>query len=161
MIAPRHPERVPDVLALITARGLRAVRRSELPRARAAGAVIVLDTIGELAQLYAIADVVFVGGSLVPTGGHNMLEAGLRRKPVLFGPYTGNFREAASLLLDSGGIRVDDAAALGAETGRLLDDAGLRQRLGEAAFEAVASRSGAVKETLDLVARFLKPARSA
>lgn len=162
VIAPRHPERVPDVLVLAGRRGLRAVRRSELPRGRVEDAVIVLDTVGELAQLYAIADVVFVGGSLVPTGGHNMLEAALRRKPVLFGPHTGNFREAAAVLVDSGGgIRVDSGAALAREVARLLDDPELRRRLGEAGFEAVAARTGAVKETLELVARFLKPGTTA
>ena len=158
VLAPRHPERVADVAAIVAAHGFRPVRRSELPRAGVAGAVIILDTVGELAQLYAVGDVVFVGGSLVPSGGHNMLEAGLRRKPVLFGPHTENFRDAAAALLASGGgIRVGDADALVRETGRLLDDDDLRKRLGEAAFDAVASRSGAVKETLDLVARFLKP----
>jgi 3-deoxy-D-manno-octulosonic-acid transferase len=91
-----------------------------------------------------------------------MLEAALRRKPVLFGPHTGNFREAASVLLDSGGgIRVDDAIMLAREAGRLLDDPELRRRLGEAGFEAVAARTGAVKETLELVARFLKPETAA
>jgi 3-deoxy-D-manno-octulosonic-acid transferase len=155
VLAPRHPERVRDVLALARGQGFAVVRRSELPRARGTGAVIVLDTVGELAQLYAVADVVFVGGSLVPAGGHNMLEPALRRKPVLFGPHTENFREAASALTQSGGGIV--AAGLAREVGRLLDDRELRRRLGEAAGEAVASRSGAVKETLELVARFLKP----
>lgn len=162
VLAPRHPERVPEVVALVRAHGLTAVRRSDLPRDRAAGAVIVLDTVGELAQLYALADVVFVGGSLVPAGGHNMLEPALRRKPVLFGPHTGNFREAALLLSASGGgIVVPDADALAREVGRLLDDTELRQRLGAVAADTVASRSGAVKETLELIARFLKPRASA
>lgn len=144
------------MLALARARGFHAVRRSELPRAREAEAVIVVDTVGELAQIYGIADVVFVGGSLVPAGGHNMLEAGLRRKPVLFGPHTENFRDAAALLVESsGGIRVADGDALARELARLLDDPALRERLGAAAGEAVASRSGAVKETLELVERFL------
>jgi 3-deoxy-D-manno-octulosonic-acid transferase len=158
VLAPRHPERVADVASLVAAHGFRPLRRSELPRARAAGAVIILDTVGELAQLYAVADVVFVGGSLVPAGGHNMLEAGLRRKPVLFGPHTENFRDAAAVLTASGGgLRVADTDTLTREAGRLLDDVDLRKQLGEAAFDAVASRSGAVKETLELVARFLKP----
>jgi 3-deoxy-D-manno-octulosonic-acid transferase len=156
VLAPRHPERVRGVADLVRAHGFTAVLRSELPRARMPGAVIVLDTVGELAQLYAVADAVFIGGSLVAAGGHNMLEPALRGKPVLFGPHTENFREAASLLTASGGgIRVADAGALARELGRLLDDAALRRRLGAVAAEAVASRGGAVKETLELVARFL------
>ena len=156
VLAPRHPERVPDVLRLTSARGLSAVRRTELPRARSAGAVVVLDTVGELAQLYAIADVVFVGGSLVPAGGHNMLEPALRQKPVLFGPHTENFREAAGLLLTAGGARrVEDAASLARDVVDLLDHGDVRARMGLAAWAAVAERHGAVKETLDLVSRFL------
>ena len=156
ILAPRHPERVAEVLHQIVARGWPAVRRSELPRERRAGAVIVLDTIGELAQLYAVADVVFVGGSLVAVGGHNMLEPALRRKPVLFGPYTMNFREPARLLVEhGGGLVVADGRALGAELLRLLDDPARRAAMGALAFEAASSRHGAVRATLDLVERFL------
>jgi 3-deoxy-D-manno-octulosonic-acid transferase len=158
VLAPRHPERVGEVLAAVKARGLASVRRSDLPARRSAGAVIVLDTVGELAQLYGIADVVFVGGSLTPLGGHNMLEPALRGKPVLFGPHTHNFRDAAAVLVDSGGGRVvHDAATLGAELQRLLGDAGLRARVGAAARDAAASRHGAVRATLDLIARYLHP----
>ena len=159
VLAPRHPERVAEVAALVTARGWPVARRSELPRERQPGAVIVLDTVGELAQLYGIADVVFVGGSLVAAGGHNMLEPAQRRKPVLFGPYTTNFREAAALLVESGGgILVRDGGALTAELTRLLADPVLRAKIGGLAHEAVAGRHGAVKATLDLVERFLLPA---
>jgi len=163
VIAPRHPERTGEVLARLARRGWPAVRRSELPSAvtRTAAAVppvIVLDTVGELATLYAIADVVFIGGSLVPVGGHNLLEAAQRRKPVLVGPHTENFRESARLLESSGGaLVVRDAAELARELRRLLADPDLRAKLGDAAYEAAASRHGAVRETLDLVARFLYP----
>lgn len=159
ILAPRHPERVGDVMRIIAGRGWAAVRRSELPRGRRSDAVIVLDTVGELAQLYAVGDVVFMGGSLVEAGGHNMIEAALRRKPVLFGPYTTNFREAAQLLVASGGgIVVRDARGLGAELVRQLADPELRAKLGEAAYDALAGRQGAVSATLELVARFLHPA---
>jgi 3-deoxy-D-manno-octulosonic-acid transferase len=149
---------VGEVVGVLKARGLAAVRRSDLPARRSPGAVIVLDTVGELAQLYAIADVVFVGGSLAPLGGHNMLEPALRGKPVLFGPHTHNFREAASVLVDSGGGRiVHDATELGAELKRLLADSGLRSRLGAAGRDAVVARHGAVRATLDLIAQYLYP----
>ncbi|MBI1847277.1 MAG: 3-deoxy-D-manno-octulosonic acid transferase [Candidatus Rokubacteria bacterium] len=157
VLAPRHPERVPEVCALVKARGWPVVRRSALPRDRTREAVIVLDTVGELAQLYSIADVVFVGGSLIPTGGgHNMLEPAARRRAVLFGPFTSNFRESAALLLDGGGaMLVRDGAGLTAALQRLLDDPALRDGLGEAGHEAVVSRQGAVRETLELIDRFL------
>lgn len=162
VIAPRHPERAGEVLDFVAARGWPAVRRSELPRQRQRNAVIVLDTVGELAPLYGVADVVFVGGSLVPFGGHNMLEPAFRRKPVLFGPHTTNFREAAALLESAGAARVvRDGAALGRELARLLGDHELRLKLGEAGYDAVASRHGAVRETLDLVGRFLSPGAAA
>ena len=98
LVAPRHPERADEVERLVRDRGLRAVRRTAFGAAEDGEAVIILDTVGELAGLYGLADVVFVGGSLVPTGGHNMLEPAQRRKPVLFGPHTSNFRESAELL---------------------------------------------------------------
>src|SRR5437870_9326842 len=125
VLAPRHPERAPEVQALLDRRGWPAVRRSELPSARtrpptAVPRVIVLDTVGELATLYALADVVFVVGSLVPLGGHNVLEPAQRRKPILVGPHTGNFREAAGLLESVGAsLVVRDAAELGRDLRRL------------------------------------------
>jgi 3-deoxy-D-manno-octulosonic-acid transferase len=197
ILAPRHPERVDEVLGLIAARGWRGLRRSALPAARrtdggkpgstaapgptaAPGStaepgershaasrtahprltpeVIVVDTVGELAQIYALADVVFVGGSLVPRGGHNVLEPALRGKPVLIGPHTDNFREAAGQLLGAGGaVTVEDAAALGAELRALLADPALAARRGEAAFASIAAQHGAVRQTLDLVAQYLAP----
>ena len=158
VIAPRHPQRVAEVQALVAARGWTAMRRSQLPGQRPARAVIVLDTVGELAQLYSVADVVFVGGSMVNAGGHNMLEPVLRGKPVLFGPYTQNFRESATLLIESGAAAVvRDASALGVELRRLLADPALCVARGTAGQAAVGSRHGAVRETLELVARFLYP----
>jgi 3-deoxy-D-manno-octulosonic-acid transferase len=159
ILAPRHPERVPGVLDLIRARGFEAVKRSQLPAGQVEGAaIVVLDTVGELAQLYSIADVVFVGGSLVPAGGHNMLEPAIRRKPVLIGPHTENFRDAAALLLEGGGARrVADGAALAREVTQLLDDSALRTKIGESAYAAMAARHGAVRETLELIARLVPP----
>jgi 3-deoxy-D-manno-octulosonic-acid transferase len=163
VIAPRHPERTGEVLALLERRRWPAIRRSELPFAVTSTAspvppVVVLDTVGELATLYAIADVVFVGGSLVPVGGHNLLEAAQRRKPILIGPHVGNFRESTGLLESVGAaLVVRGASELSRELRRLLADPDLRVKLGDAGYEAVASRHGAVRETLDLVGRYLYP----
>ena len=156
VLAPRHPERVAEVERLVRERRLQPVRRSDLPKSQARGAVIIVDTVGELAQIYRVASVVFVGGSLAPTGGHNMLEPALLRKPVLFGPHTTNFRESAELLLEAEGALVArDGAELEAHMGALLMDAERRRLMGEAAFKAVAGRRGAIKHTLELVERYL------
>jgi len=160
LLAPRHPERAGEVEDLIRARGLAPARRSRLPEGLAPGAVVILDTVGELAALYALAEVVFVGGSLVPVGGHNVLEPAMRGKPVLYGPHTSNFREGARLLERSGGgLVVKDGLELERELSRLLEDGDLARHAGEAARSAFAGRQGAVSATLDLIARHLWPGR--
>ena len=156
LLAPRHPDRAAEVERLAADAGLGTIRRSELPRDRERHAVVILDTVGELAQIYRVATVVFVGGSLVPTGGHNMLEPALLRKPVLFGPHTSNFRESAELLLHAeGAVLVADGGQLEARVGELLSDADRRRRMGEAALHAIVSRQGAVQQTMELVERYL------
>jgi 3-deoxy-D-manno-octulosonic-acid transferase len=156
LLAPRHPERAGEVEELIRARGLGPARWSRLPEDRPPGAVVILDTVGELAALYALAEVVFVGGSLVPVGGHNLLEPAMRGKPVLFGPHTSNFREGAETLQRSGGgLVVKDGEELAREIARLLEDRALAQQMGAAARDAFTGRQGAVSATLDLVARHL------
>jgi 3-deoxy-D-manno-octulosonic-acid transferase len=158
VVAPRHPERVPEVAELARRRGFEVVRRSELPQTQRPGAVIVVDTVGELASIYSVGLVGFVGGSLVPSGGHNVLEPAVRAKPVLFGPHTENFRESVGLLRASGGglIVRDGAELLAALTG-LFGDRERCAALGSAAREAAGSRDGAVRETLALIERFLLP----
>ena len=156
LLAPRHPERVPEVERLAADRQLATVRRSELPASRERAPVIVLDTVGELAKIYSVASVVFVGGSLVPTGGHNMLEPALLRKPVLYGPHTTNFRESAELLLAAGGaVLVDEPEQLEPRVAELLADPARRSRMGEAGLHAVIGRQGALKQTMELVERHL------
>lgn len=156
LLAPRHPERADEVEALLRERGLSAVRRSRLGAGAPAGSVVILDTVGELAGLYALADVVFVGGSLVPVGGHNVLEPAMRGKPVLMGPHMSNFREGAELLQQSGGgLVVEDGPALEQELARLLADPDHARGMGEAARTAFAGRQGAVSATLDLIGRHL------
>ena len=159
LVAPRHPERAAEVEDLIRERGLTPARRSRLPDGRAPGAVVILDTVGELAALYGLAEVVFVGGSLVPIGGHNLLEPAMQGKPVLYGPHTSNFREGAERLQRSGGgIVVKDGLELERELSLLLEDHELARRTGDAARAAFAGRAGAVHATLELIARHLWPA---
>jgi 3-deoxy-D-manno-octulosonic-acid transferase len=158
LLAPRHPERAAEVEGSIRSRGFTSVRRSELPRQRGQDAVIVLDTVGELAQFYRVGHVVFVGGSLVPNGGHNMLEPALRAKPVLFGPHTENFRDSAELLLDAGAARVvTDVSTLGAAVDELLSGPEEARAMGERGFAAVIRRQGGVRATLELIERYLYP----
>jgi 3-deoxy-D-manno-octulosonic-acid transferase len=153
VLAPRHPERVDEVAATAAARRWPAIRRSQLTGVLAPDTVVILDTVGELAGLYAAADVAFVGGSLVPHGGHNVIEAARLGKPVLFGPHVNNFREATALLIDGGGgLFVRDAGELADRLAALLADETLRARMGAAARRAISSRQGALRKTLDLIA---------
>ena len=168
VLAPRHPERVPELVESIRRRGWPVLRRSELPEPDRAertpasdGALIVIDTVGELASIYSVGVAAFVGGSLVPAGGHNVLEPALRGKPVLFGPHTENFRESAALLgASGGGLLVRDDAELASALTRLFTDRDACAALGAAALRAAASREGAVRRTLELIERFLLPAVS-
>lgn len=157
VIAPRKPERVPDAEALARAEGLRVVRRTELavdaePRAE----VVILDTMGELAHLFQIATVVFVGGSLTDAGGHNILEPAVHGKPIMFGPYMQNFAEIADTFLRSqAAIQVKDAADLTSVAMRLMSDPVERARLGAAARALVEANRGAKSRTLEVIAELL------
>jgi 3-deoxy-D-manno-octulosonic-acid transferase len=156
VIAPRHPERAGEVEALAQARGLEAVRRSQLNQ-RPAGRVVLLDTVGELAELYRVGDVIFVGGSLVPIGGHNVIEPAREGKAIVFGPHMTNFRDAAALLLAAGGaIQLAGSAALAPAARELLEDAAARTRIGEAARRAVQAHQGACQRTVDAIERVVE-----
>jgi 3-deoxy-D-manno-octulosonic-acid transferase len=109
-----------------------------------------------LLNLYAAGDVVFVGGSLVPVGGHNVLEAALLKKPVLFGPHMENFREIAHLLVEAGGGRMVQAEDLGDAMSALLADRQLRQSMGEAGFRFLRQHAGATQRTVEVMRRLLR-----
>src|SRR5262249_43004194 len=98
LIAPRHPDRFDTVANTLTGSGLHVVRRS---RIGGSGNVLLLDSIGELSSIFQYANVVYMGGTLVPTGGHNILEPARHSKPIVFGPHMENFRDIAGLFLDS------------------------------------------------------------
>jgi 3-deoxy-D-manno-octulosonic-acid transferase len=158
LLVPRHPERFQAVADLLGRRGFRYERLSSSGGLGLAGAlppeaqVLLVDTVGELAALYAAVDVAFVGGSLVPVGGHNLLEPGALGVPVITGPHQANGREVAQLLLQSGGaVEVTDAAGLAAVAGRWLGDPAARQRVGDIARGVVDANRGGVARVLELV----------
>jgi 3-deoxy-D-manno-octulosonic-acid transferase len=154
LIAPRHPERFGAVPGIVEAAGLRCLRRTSLrPGGWPDGHVVVLDTLGELARVYPLATVVFVGGSLVPRGGHNILEAAVAGKPVVVGPHMENFQEIADEFVGAGAVvQVPSGDALAAEVSVLLTDAGRRAALGEKARLLVHRNRGALRTTVDALA---------
>jgi 3-deoxy-D-manno-octulosonic-acid transferase len=151
VLAPRHPERADEVEAEVRSCGLRVARLGEGPAA-GRGDVLLVDTVGELLGLYRLAWVAFVGGSLVPVGGHNLLEPAALGVPVLFGPHTHHFAEPAAELERRGGGRcVADADELATWTSRLLDDSERRGAMGRAALDVVRSNRGALARSVALV----------
>ena len=157
VLAARHPERFADVERLCRDEGLMTVRRTDLPiDAEPDADVVVLDTIGELAQLYQIATVVFVGGSLVPLGGHNILEPAIHGKPILFGPHMDNFSEiTAAFLANDAAVQVRNEHELDVVVSSLMNDPGRRARLGAAARVLVQARRGAKDKTLAVINELL------
>ena len=151
VIAPRHPERFAEVPALVESAGFRCVRRTTLdPGAWRDGDVVLLDTLGELIQVYSLATVVFVGGSLVPSGGHNILEPAVAGKPVIVGPHMENFQEIAEKFRAEGAmVQVASAEELALEVTSLLTDEARRRSLGEKAKSLVDRNRGAVRNTID------------
>jgi 3-deoxy-D-manno-octulosonic-acid transferase len=159
IIAPRKPERFDDVERLARKTGLDVARRTELRvDAEPRHDIVVLDTIGELAQLFQVATVVFVGGSLVDAGGHNILEPAVFGKPIIFGPYMQNFAEIARAFLDNGaGIEVKTARELETALLELAGDPVRRARLGAAARALVEANRGARVRSLEAIAQLLQP----
>ena len=159
ILAPRHPERFGEVERLCRDTGLVTMRRSELPiDVEPRADVIVLDSIGELARIYQIATAVFVGGSLVDHGGHNILEPAIVGKPILFGPYMQNFKEIADTFLANGAaLQIQSDGELEEALPRLLTDPVRRARLGAAARALVEANRGAKQKTLAVIAE-LAPA---
>ncbi|MEZ5319113.1 MAG: 3-deoxy-D-manno-octulosonic acid transferase [Vicinamibacterales bacterium] len=157
IMAPRKPERFAEAEALARAEGFRVMRRTELavdadPRAD----VVILDTIGELAHVFPVATVVFVGGSLVDAGGHNILEPAVHGKPIVFGPSMQNFAEIADTFLrHQAAIQVAGPGELADTIVRLTGDPVERARLGAAARALVEANRGARPRTLDAIADVL------
>jgi 3-deoxy-D-manno-octulosonic-acid transferase len=163
LLVPRHKDRFAAVADLLARRGVKFARRSDMTRGSAAAglpidtlpadtAVFLVDTIGELLALYASADVAFVGGSLVPIGGHNLLEPAALGLPVLTGPSHFNSKEIALLLLRRGAaLQVANAQELAAALQRLLDEPAERRRIGSIGKDIVETNRGSVERLLALI----------
>ncbi len=157
VLAPRHPDRGERVAALCRRAGLETQRRTAAQAAEADTQVYLLDTIGELTLFLAVADLAFVGGSLAPNGGHNILEPAALGVPVVFGPYMFNFPVIARLLLEKqAAVQVQDADGLYRTAVRWLGDASERTGFGENGRRAVEANRGATERLLALVAERLE-----
>lgn len=159
VLAPRHPERGGEVAELIRNCGMPFTVRSALDRREGlfrSGEVLLVDTVGELMRFYAVSDIVFVGGSLAATGGHNILEPASLGAPVLFGPHMQNFRESASLLLAcGGGFQVRDGEELTALLQILLDDETKRRATGLNGMRLLLENSGATEMQMEVIKKIV------
>lgn len=149
ILAPRDISRADELMQLIHSRGLEAARRSELANKMVHEGVLVLDTYGELDRIYGLSWASFVGGSLVPVGGHNLLEPASQGSPVIFGPHMHNFVFMSSAILEAGGgIRVTDVPTLSDAVSLLLSDTDRRLQMGRAAMGFVERNRGAIERVI-------------
>ena len=156
LIAPRHPQRIPEVEQEVAKAGYTTTLRSRLEKKapKESDAVFLLDTLGELTKVYQASDLVFVGGSLVPHGGHNLVEPAAFRRPILTGPYLHNFQSVADSLVQAGGmIVVKSAEELEEAVRRLLENPATRQELGRRAHAVIQEHRGATSRTAELILR--------
>jgi 3-deoxy-D-manno-octulosonic-acid transferase len=163
ILAPRHRERFAAVAKIVADSPFELVRRSEWNGGPLApGTVFLLDSIGELASLYALADVAFVGGSLVRRGGHNILEPAQHGVPIVIGPHYENFRDIISIFVHADAVRIVEGDKLGEEFIRLLNDHAERSgpsSLGQRAAAVMRSQSGATDRTMQALDTFMVGAR--
>jgi 3-deoxy-D-manno-octulosonic-acid transferase len=154
VIVPRHPQRFDEIAQLLSSRGLRYQRRSENRDVASDIQVVLGDSMGEMFAYYAACDVAYIGGSLLPFGGQNLIEACSVGTPVLIGPHTYNFTEATRLAVEAGAaVRVNDAAELFQVAGSLLGDEGRLAAMRQQGVQFVASHRGATDKAMDVIAR--------
>lgn len=155
LIAPRHPERSREISRLVADSGFMPVLISSISGASLTctkGAVFILDTIGELLNYYSIADIVFIGGSLVKKGGHNILEPASLKKPVIFGPYMFNFRQISELFLaNQAALMASDSKELVNRVKEILKGNLLAQGLGQRAYELIIRNRGATARNIQII----------
>ena len=156
VLAPRHPERFGEVAQLLEKSGGRFWRRSLWEGDAIAGGVLLADSIGELASLYSLADIAFVGGSLVPRGGHNILEPAQHGVPIVVGNHTENFRDIVGLFQAQDTVRVVEPADLTSVFMELLSNNAERAALGRRALETLHAQQGSTQKTLDALTELLK-----
>jgi len=153
LIAPRHIDRIDDIEKVCEKFGFKTLRVSEtplLPDARCPMPVLILDTIGRLAHLFSIADIVFMGGSLIKKGGHNLVEPALYAKPIIFGPYMNNFRDMADqFLAGNASVMVKNKEELLKVFKHLLNNKSEREELGKRAFLLIGKNKGAVSRIIE------------
>jgi 3-deoxy-D-manno-octulosonic-acid transferase len=156
VLAPRHPERFSRVAALVREKKMPLIERSSWDgRIEVSGSVFLLDSIGELASMYGLATLAFVGGSLVPAGGHSPLEPAQFAVPVLMGPYYENFRDAVELLRAVDALRVVERPGVGETIAALFGDTNAAAPMGARGKEAFEKQAGATKRAADAVVRLL------
>jgi len=156
VIVPRHPQRFDKVAQLLASRGLKFVRRSASVPLDADCGIVLGDSMGEMAAYYRACDVAFVGGSLLAYGGQNLIEACAAGVPVLIGPHTYNFAQAAESAVAAGAaVRVNGAEEVMQLARSILQDAGLRERMGKAGVAFCAAHRGATERTLAICERLL------
>jgi 3-deoxy-D-manno-octulosonic-acid transferase len=159
LLVPRHPQRFDAVAALLDKRGLAYARRSENRALSPDCRVLLGDSMGEMAAYYAACDLAYIGGSLLPYGGQNLIEACALGRPLLFGPHMYNFAEASRLALTAGAaVEVADAAALAARASELLCDPAALARMAQAALAFSRAHQGATARNLAICERLLPPA---
>jgi len=156
VLAPRHPERFGSVADLVVRSTRPWMRRSEWkPGTPLADKVLLLDSIGELAAIYELAEVAFVGGSLVPTGGHNIVEPARFGRAVIVGPHTQNFREIVEIFQRADAVVVVDNGKLSTSLLQLLNDDAKRDALGARAAEVVRQNAGATDRTIEALEKLI------
>jgi 3-deoxy-D-manno-octulosonic-acid transferase len=161
ILAPRHPERFAPVAALLEGFGIKFSRRSLWSGEPLTGGVLLLDTIGELSAVYGLADVAFVGGSLVPKGGHNIIEPARHGVAIVVGNHTENFRDIIWLFQTQDAVKIVGPAELPLVLMELISNDAERKALGRRAAETLRSQAGATEKTLAALERLLPPAEAA
>jgi 3-deoxy-D-manno-octulosonic-acid transferase len=161
ILAPRHPERFAPVAALLESFGIKFSRRSLWSGEPLTGGVLLLDTIGELSAIYALADVAFVGGSLVPKGGHNIIEPARHGVAIVVGNHTDNFRDIIWLFQTHDAVRIVGPAELPLVLMELISNDAERTALGRRAAETLRSQAGATEKTLAALEKLLAPSEAA
>ncbi|MDM8514633.1 3-deoxy-D-manno-octulosonic acid transferase [Desulfobacterales bacterium HSG16] len=152
IVVPRDPARSRKVVQIFESSGFTPTLYSQIKNQNKVPDIIIIDVIGLLKKLYALSDVAFTGGSLVPSGGHNPLEPALFAKPVIFGPYMTDFARIAEMLVEKrGAVQVDDADSLYQTIAKLLHDEKKAVAAGKRAFEVFQANKGAVKKVVDVI----------